>query len=165
MVSNGIPLGNVEPLANGEIVADLMDETLAQSSMGYEFQFNGEMFRWVIDGALSPSAIRRVGDPGKFGAPTYCLTQHMELDEQRGVLRLKGMVFGSHSAGPNSGGMEHRVHHPMAPDGTVVGAPHGDPLSWMPRCPPELPPLPASRNRSTAAADEGSEPGTMRGPA
>jgi hypothetical protein len=68
MVSNGIPLGNVEPLANGEIVADLMDETLAQSRMGYEFQFNGEMFRWVIDGALSPSAIRRVGDPGKFGA-------------------------------------------------------------------------------------------------
>jgi hypothetical protein len=47
MASDGIRLGNAEPLANGEIVAELMDETLAQSSMGYELQFNGEMFRWV----------------------------------------------------------------------------------------------------------------------
>ena len=82
-ISKSISVGDVGPLADGEFVAELTDETIGQWSMGYEFQFAGEAFRWVIDGVFSPGAIVRLQDAGTPGVPTNALAQQLNLDEKR----------------------------------------------------------------------------------
>jgi hypothetical protein len=79
---NDIPANALTPLTQGEIVTDLVDATTGQWTLGYEFDANGEKFRWVIDGAPSAGAIVRVSE-ARPGISSYALAQKLDLDENR----------------------------------------------------------------------------------
>jgi energy-coupling factor transporter ATP-binding protein EcfA2 len=70
------------PLMQGEIVANLVDATLGQWTLGYEFEVDEEKFCWVLEGAPSAGAIVRVSD-ARPGVPSYGLAQKLNLDENR----------------------------------------------------------------------------------
>jgi energy-coupling factor transporter ATP-binding protein EcfA2 len=79
---NDISADALTPLTQGEIVTDLVDTTTGQWTLGYEFDVNGEKFRWVLDGASSAGAIVRVSE-ARPGVPSYALAQKLDLDENR----------------------------------------------------------------------------------
>ena len=79
---SGISADALTPMTQGEIVANLVDVTTGQWTLGYEFDVNGEKFRWVLDGAPSAGAIVRESD-ARLGVPNYTLAQKLDLDEER----------------------------------------------------------------------------------
>lgn len=79
---NDIGADALTPLTQGEIVTDLIDTTLGQWTLGYEFDVNGESFRWVLEGAPSAGSIVRVSDV-RPGVSNYGFAQKLDLDEDR----------------------------------------------------------------------------------
>ncbi len=71
------------PLTRGAIVAELVDATIGQWTLAYEFDADGERFRWVLDGAqMSAGAIVRVADANQ-STPNHMIGQRLDVDENR----------------------------------------------------------------------------------
>lgn len=71
------------PLSSGVIVVDFVDTATRPWEMGYEFEADGERFRWVLDGMASRGSLMRVADAGRLDVPSYAIAQKLDLDERR----------------------------------------------------------------------------------
>jgi len=79
---NAIDADDLAPLARGTIRVELTDAMTGQWSLAYDFDSDGERFRWVIEGAASAGTLIRVDDADR-GVPVYFVTQGIELDDNR----------------------------------------------------------------------------------
>jgi ABC-type transport system involved in cytochrome c biogenesis ATPase subunit len=82
-IKSQVTAAELAPLVDGQIVIELVDESIGQWAVGYDFRFGGETFRWVIDGVMSAGAIVRVADLGRLGVSSYPLSDRMDLDDAR----------------------------------------------------------------------------------
>jgi len=71
------------PLSSGAIVVDFVDAATGPWAIGYEFDVDGERFRWVLDGPQSRGALMRAADAGRLDLPSYPIAQKLDLDEHR----------------------------------------------------------------------------------
>jgi energy-coupling factor transporter ATP-binding protein EcfA2 len=70
------------PLIRGEIVAELVDASTGQWTLAYEFDVDGERFRWVLDGAhMSTGAIVRIADANQT-TPNHMIGQKLNVDQR-----------------------------------------------------------------------------------
>ena len=70
------------PLTNGEIVTELVDTVSGQWTLGYEFDFDGERFRWVMEGSPSQGSIVRAAD-ARYGIESELLGDTLGADGKR----------------------------------------------------------------------------------
>ncbi len=80
--TNEIDADQLAPLTQGTIVADLGDASTGQWSLGYEFEANGDRFRWVLDGTPPAGAIVRCADVPST-VQNYVLANCLELNDQK----------------------------------------------------------------------------------
>lgn len=71
------------PLGSGVIVIEFADEGPGPCEVGYEFEVDGERFRWVLDGKASRGDLMRLADAGRVSIPSWTVAQKLDLDERR----------------------------------------------------------------------------------
>jgi Overcoming lysogenization defect protein-like, TOPRIM domain/AAA domain, putative AbiEii toxin, Type IV TA system len=71
------------PLSSGAIVVDFVDAETRPWAIGYEFDVDGERFRWVLDGPQSRGALMRAADAGRLDIPGFPIARNLDLDGQR----------------------------------------------------------------------------------
>lgn len=71
------------PLASGTVFVEFADTPWGPWTVGYEFEADGQQYRWVLDGTPSRGAVLHAGDAGRFDVPAYGLAQKVTLDERR----------------------------------------------------------------------------------
>ena len=64
-------------------MVNLVDAPTGPWEIGYEFEADGERFRWVLDGMPTRGALLRVADARLLNIPCYAIAQKLDLDEQR----------------------------------------------------------------------------------
>jgi hypothetical protein len=69
------------PVGSGTIVVDFVNAATGPWTIGYEFDVDGERFRWVLDGPQSRGALLRAADAARMDLPSYPITQKLDLDE------------------------------------------------------------------------------------
>jgi predicted ATPase len=71
------------PLGSGTVFVEFADTSSGRWTVGFEFEADGQQYRWVLDGMPSRGAVLRASDAGRLDVPGYSLAMKVAVDERR----------------------------------------------------------------------------------